>query len=154
MALVNVVKKVNKKAQSLGIAEQVVAGCTTNPTGTMKRSVAGSVGGLVGVAAAGGFSSDPSDDRPGLAAGFPKGRHFLVLTDSRLLVTSVSVLSGAPKEIVAEWPRTDIAEITVETGRLASPLTISFTDGSAVEVEGAKGTNPESLPEAFHATQA
>ena len=91
------------------------------------------------------------ENQPGLADRVPEGQLFLVLTDQRLFVASVSARSGKPKEVVAEWARTEVTGIEVEKGRMASPLTIEFADGSAVQVEGAKGTNPEGVAEAFSA---
>ncbi len=154
MALVNVKKKVEKKAGDLGIPESIVAACTTNPSGTMTKMLAKELGGVVGAAVAGRSSSggdSPDAPEDGLAGTFPDGKHFLVLTDERLMLTDVSTWTGAPKAVVAEWPRDQIAAIEVESGKLAEPLTIAFTDGTAVQVEGAKGTDPGSVAAGFSA---
>ena len=153
MALVNVVTKVEKNRDKLGIlpGEVVEAGCTTNPSGTMKKMLAKELGGALGSAVAGRNvdEDDTVDPESGMAADFPEGQHFLVLTNLRVLVTSLSALTGSPKEIVAQWPREHVLGLDAEDGRMAVPLTIAFSDGTAVQVEGAKGSNPKAVVEAF-----
>jgi len=152
MALVNVKKKVEKSGDKLGLrqGENVIAGCTTNPSGTMKKMLSKELGGVVGSALASrGDGSAPADG--GLAERFPSGQHFLVLTDQRLFAASLSALTGKPKEIVADWDRTDVETVVVEDGKLAMPLTVAFSDGTAVQVEGAKGSDPGQLGAAFAA---
>ncbi len=146
MALINVKKKIEKSANKLGITEPVLAACTTNPSGTMKRMLAKELGGVIGAAMTPGGAVDPDN---GMASDFPNGQHLLALTETRLLVTSMSALSGKPKEIVAQWPHENISAIEVEDARMSHPMTIVFTDGTALQVEGAKGTNPRSIAEAF-----
>lgn len=145
MALVNVKKKIEKSAANLGMRpeEIVIAGCTTNPSGTMKKMLARELGGAVAGALAG--RSDATSVDGGSAARFPDGQHFLVLTNERLFAAKVSALTGKPKEIVADWYRSEVESIIVEDGKLAKPLTIIFTDGTAVQVEGAKGSDPAAL---------
>ena len=151
MALINVKKKVEKSAEKLGFlpGETVVAGCTTNPSGTMKKMLSKELGGVIGSALASKGGELPADG--GLAERFPSGQHFLVVTNERLLAASVGAMTGKPKEIVAEWARKDVASIVVEDGKMASPMTIAFVDGTAVQVEGAKGTDPAAIGEAIAA---
>ncbi|MEM7326511.1 MAG: hypothetical protein AAF531_25725 [Actinomycetota bacterium] len=149
MPAINVKKKIEKKAPGLGITEPVVAACTTNPSGTMTGMLARELGGVAGAAIAakaGGTSEDPAT---GAAGRFPTGKHFLVLTEQRLLLTGVSTWTGSPTAIVAEWLRAEVQDISVESGRLADRLTIAFTDGTGAQVEGAKGTDPGSVARAF-----
>ena len=80
-----------------------------------------------------------------MADRFVAGQNALVLTDQRLLLAKMSALTGKPKTIVAQWDRTEVAQVSVEETRLAYPMTITFADGSVVDVEGAKGTDPRSL---------
>ncbi len=150
MALVNVKKKVEKSADKLGFTagESVIAACGTNPKGTVNKMFARELGGAIGSAAA-GSSGKATESEAGLAAKFPQGQMHLVLTDQRLFVASVSAMSGKPKEVLAEWPRSEVVGIHIEKGLLASPLSITFNDGTAVLVEGAKGTNPAALAEAL-----
>ncbi len=150
MQLNNVKKKIEKAADKIGIenGEAVLAACTTNPKGTMTRMVAKELGGvLAAVAADRGPSEAPAE--AGLADRFPAGQHYLVLTDRRLLVYSVSTMSGKPKELKAEWSRDELAGIATEPGKLAVPMSIAFADGTAVQIEAARGTNADSLPEAL-----
>lgn len=149
MPLVNVKKKIEKSADKVGLrpGETVIAGCTTNPSGTMKKMLAKELGGVVGGALAGSGGATSVDG--GSADSYPSGQHFLVLTNERLFAAGVSALTGKPKTIVAEWPREDVAAIVVEEGKLAMPLTIAFVDGTAVQVEGAKGSDPASLGQAM-----
>lgn len=151
MALVNVKKKVEKSAEKIGVrpGEVVEGGCTTNPSGTMKKMLSKELGGVVGAAIAGRGETAPADG--GLAERFPKGQHFLVVTDQRLFAASVSSLTGKPKEIVAEWNRAEVETIVVEDGKLAQPMTIAFADGTAVQVEGAKGSDPSAFGQLFAA---
>ena len=154
MALVNVKKKVEKAADvmKLRAGENVVAACTTNPKGSVKRMTAIQVGGLVGAAVAaatdkGGKAEETAPDS--LASRYPEGQMFLVVTTQRLLVAKVAAMSGKPKELMAEWDRGEVSGILVEKGKLAHPMTITFTDGSSVTCEGAKGTDPSALADAL-----
>lgn len=150
MAIINIKKKIEKNAAKLRIDEPVLAACTTNPTGTISRMMTRELG-AVGAAVAGGHRSatEAVDAEHGMAAQFPNGQHFLVLTEQRVLLTDVSLWTGSPKKIVAEWPREAVVALQVDKGRMAAPLTVAFADGTAVQVEGAKGTDPGSLAEAF-----
>ncbi len=147
MALINVVKKIEKARSGLGMAsgETILAACTTNPKGTMKRGMAAGLGGVVGAAIAARGSGSEASAPAGLAERFVPGQNALVLTDQRLFLANLSALTGKPKEVVAEWTRAELASITVEETKLAYPMTITFADASTVEVEGAKGTDPRSL---------
>ncbi|MDH4277948.1 MAG: hypothetical protein OEW83_07675 [Acidimicrobiia bacterium] len=155
MQLNNVVKKVGKAADKLGIqpGEEVLAACTTNPRGTMNRILAKELGGVIGALAAGrGDRDTPADG--GMAARFPEGQHYLVVTNRRLLACSVSTMSGKPKELVAEWPVDDVLAIATEAGKLSLPMTIAFTDGTAVGVEAANGTGGNTLAPAIESLRA
>lgn len=152
LQLNNVKKKIEKAADKIGIenGETVLAACTTNPKGTMTRMVAKELGGILAAVAADGRQSNTPSGQ-GLADRFPAGQHYLVLTDRRLLVYSVSAMSGKPKELKAEWSRDELAGIATEPGKLAIPMSIAFADGTAIQIEAARGTNAESLPEALTA---
>lgn len=147
MALINVMKKIEKARAGLDMPadEQIVAACTTNPKGAMKRGVAVGIGGLVGAAVAARTSATSAESTSGLADRFVSGQHALVLTDQRLFQAKMSGLTGKPKAVVAAWDRAEVAQISVEETKLAYPMTVTFADGSTVEVEGAKGTDPRAL---------
>ena len=150
MALVNVKKKVDKARDKLGLhpGEEVLGGCTTNPSGTMKRMLARELGGAVASALSSrGGSEAPADG--GMAASFPQGQSFVCLTDLRMIVTNVSTMTGSPKAIVTEYPKESVVAIEVEKGLAAMPLNIAFSDGTAVQVEGAKMSSPAGLAELF-----
>ncbi len=155
MPLVNVVKKIDKARNELGIDtnERVLAGCTTNPKGTVSRMTAKQLGGVVGALVADRVARVDDSDvaTSGLASAFVAGQNFLVLTDQRMLLVKMGAMTGKAKELVASWDRSDLADVIVEEGRLAYPMTIVFGDGSAVKVEGAKGSDPKSLVAALHA---
>ncbi|MCP3912756.1 MAG: hypothetical protein GY713_17580 [Actinomycetia bacterium] len=148
MAFISIKKKVERSADKLGIAEPVIAACTTNPSGTMKRMLSRELGGITGAAVA-GLTEATTDAETGLASGYSNGQNFMVLTRQRLIVTSASVMSGKPEEIVAEWLRGQVVDIQVDSGTISAPLTIAFADSTAVQVEGAKGTDPASLATAL-----
>lgn len=150
MALVNVKKKVEKARDKLGLqpGEEVLGGCTTNPKGNMKRLMAWQLGGAIGAAiAARGNGDAPADG--GIAARFPSAQSFVCLTDQRLVVTSVALMSGSPKELTAEFSKAEVAAIEVDGGVAAMPITIAFSDGTAVQVEGARMSNPAGLAELY-----
>ncbi len=151
MALVNVKKKVEKAGDKLGLrpGETVIAGCTTNPKGTIKHMIAKEVGGIAGAAMAGRGEGTQAPTEGTLGSRFPSGQRFLVVTDQRVFTCALSALTGSPKTIDAEWERSEIESLSVEKGRMSSPLTIVFSDGSAIEVEGAMGSDPASLADAF-----
>lgn len=151
MQLNNVKKKIEKAGAKIGIAgdETVLAACTTNPSGTMKRMLAKELGGVLGAIAADRGGEAPPEGE-GQADRFPTGQQqYVVVTDTRLLVFSVATMSGKPKELKAEWPVAEVAGITTEPGKLAIPLSIAFADGSAVQVEAAKGTGGDTLAQAI-----
>ncbi len=145
MALVNVKKKIEKSAEKLGLGpdETVIAGCTTNPSGTMKKMLTKELGGVIASSIAG--QAAEADVDTGSAARFPTGQLFLVLTSERLFAAKLSAMTGKPKEIVAEWSRSEVEAIIVEDGKLSMPVTIVFSDGTAVQIEGAKGSDPAAL---------
>lgn len=150
MALINVKKKIEKARETIGLDddEVVLAACTTNPAGTVKRMMARELGGAIGSAVA-GRDSDGESVHGGAADAFVDGQHFVALTDKRLLLVKVGTMTGKAKELLAAWPRDEVAAIVVDDGRMALPFTIAFTDGTAVGVEGAKGTDPRSVATAF-----
>jgi len=154
MQLNNVKKKVEKAGGQIGIApgEIVLAACTTNPAGSVKGMMAKSLGGAVGAAIVNRKSGDADEAIPGLADKYPVGQHYLVLTNTRLLTASVSAMSGKPKELAAEWRIDEVSSIETEPRKMATPMTITFADGSVAQIEGAKGTGAETVPEAFNAS--
>ncbi len=158
MQLNNVKKKIEKAGGKVGIGadEQVLAACTTNPSGTMTRMMAKELGGVLGAIAADRRQAgqDDAEQVSGLSDRFPTGQLYLVVTDRRLLTFSVAAMSGKPKELKAEWPIGEVLGITTEPGKLAVPMAVAFADGTAVQIEAARGTGAETLPEAMEALGA
>lgn len=151
MPLVNVAKKIEKVREDLAFSpdERVVAACSTNPKGTVSRMTAMQLGGVLGAVAADKLTDKGRTDGSGFAERFVPGQNFLVLTSRRMLLVKMSALTGKPKELLAQWGRNEVADIVVEEGRLAYPMTIVFVDGTAVQVEGAKGSDPKSVAAAM-----
>lgn len=152
MPIINVPKKIEKARDDLDftVDERLVAACTTNPKGTVSRMTARQLGGLVGAVAADRVAGTaPMSDGHGLSERFVDGQNFLVITSRRMLLVKMSALTGRPKELVGEWRIEQVADITVEEGRLAYPMTILFVDGTAVQIEGAKGSDPKSVGRAL-----
>ncbi len=155
MALINVAKKIEKARDDLGLlpGEEVLAACTTNAKGSMKRmAIMGGIGGAVGagIAAASDRKKGGGDvEADAMAARYPGSQLFLVVTDRRLLATTVGAMSGKPKELAAEWRRDELSSIEIERGKLAHTITINFADGSAVECESPRGSDPETLAAAL-----
>lgn len=151
MPLVNVKKKVEKAGAKAGLepGELVLAGCTTNPSGTVTRMMARELSGVVGAAVLGDRNGEDQSVAGGLADRFVPGQNFVVVTDRRVLLIAMSTLTGKPKELLAAWDRAEVTAIEVGRGKLALPFTIRFTDCSAVQVEGAKGSDPRSVQTAF-----
>lgn len=146
MPLNNVVKKMDKARDRLGFApdEQVLAGCVTDPKGAVAVGLAS--GGLVGLAIQAAIDSSTTNRTSGgLATSWPKGRHLMAITSTRLIVCPMSAMSGKPKDIVAQWPHEAIASFVIEKSKLAYPFAITFTDGSVAQSEGAKGTGADDL---------
>lgn len=152
MPLVNVKKKVAKAGEKVGLqpGEEVLAGCTTNPSGTMKRMMAKEAGGLVAAAALDRSQGDATA-AGALADRFVAGQNFVVVTDRRVLLIKMGMMTGSPKELLASWTHAEVTAITVTPGKLAHPFVISFADGSAVQVEGARGSDPGSVGDAYAA---
>ncbi len=157
MQLNNVKKKVEKASAKLGLGqdEAVLAACTTNPSGTVTRLMAKELGGVLATIAADRKQSGGGgpEQTTGAAERFPSGQHYLVVTNRRVLAFSVAMMSGKPKELQAEWPTAEVLAINTEPGKLAVPMAIAFADGSEVQVEAARGTGAESLPEALQAAR-
>ena len=119
MALINVKKKIEKASDKLGIGpdETVLAACTTNPAGTMKRMMARELGGAVASAFAG--STETITSGHGLADSFPNGQMFVAVTDRRVLLAAMNAFTGRPKQLITEYRRDQIADIVRVYGDFA-----------------------------------
>ena len=148
MPLNNVVKKFEKSRDKIGIPadEQILAGCMTDP----KAVVGMAIGGVAGAAVQSAIdkNQDERSDGDGLAAAWPTGRHLLAITSKRVIVCRMSAMTGKPKDVVAEWPHSQIAAFEIEKKTTSYPLAITFVDGSVATGEGARGTGADELGDA------
>lgn len=137
----NVKKKITKDADRLGFVEDeyVIAAGMTFPLGH-KRKTALRMG-LGSVA----LTNHDAPASAGLAAKMQGGRHFLALTNRRLLATTVTVWTTNPKSLVAEWPVDQLRSIAVEPGFMAATINVQFKDGSEFWLDGMRLSGAEYL---------
>lgn len=125
--------KFSKVTSSLEPGEAFVAGAFVMTPGTMKRQMAGALGGVVGAAiASSGSSASGSFDLP--------RRFVLGLTDRRLLLFKPDALWAKPKELIATIPLADIASAGFTSGgAMSNAASIVLRTGQSLDVEVAKG---------------
>jgi hypothetical protein len=121
-----------------------LAGTWVNNKGTAKRLVASVAGrelaGAVGSVAAGGIAARSA---AGVADTPDFGRDaYLAISDTELAL--VKAKQGVMKlrltdEVHARAARTDVVHAELGGGKLACPLTITFTDGSRWELDVPRG---------------
>lgn len=143
MPLYNIKKKLNKAASRLGLpsGEEVIAACMTFPYGHKRKAMVRGAVGSVAVM----MNSTDSTAHTGDAAKMPDGQHFIGVTPTRLIATTVKSVSTNPKELVAEWPIEDVHNITVERHAPASEVTVHFIDGSVLQLDGMHGSGAADL---------
>ena len=131
------------------------AGATAHIVGGAAGAVAG---GAVGAVIAGRVSGAGRDvgNEAETAAGFPDlpPQIAMALTDRRLLVFKRGGVSGKAKDLVVAIPRGDIGSITgADSGSKLRPdrLTVTLTDGSAVDFEVVKNDGYQAIVDAFGA---
>lgn len=146
MALTNAPKKVERARGKLGLAsdERIDAGCSTMPRGGVRQFVArtgvrGVAGSLLAHAASRGTVATQ-----GLADRYLPGQNYLIATDRRLFMVSVNPM-GRPQEIVSEWAPHEVHSIEVGSGMLSHPMTVRFSDGSVLELDGERASDPRSM---------
>jgi hypothetical protein len=119
-------------SSALGAPE--IAGSLVNPKGLTKKvsaATAGSqIGGAIGSMAAGAIAGRAS----GVTAEMPSFGRVGYVAVSENEVALVKTKSGAFKmkitdEVLARAPRSEVASVELDQGRLLSHLTIEFTDG-------------------------
>lgn len=152
--MVDFAKKVQKKgAEFLQPGEQVTAAVPWQKPGSLGKQVAFSSGGLVGAAVYAATNRNKSDESAGpSAADILGGKAAIVaITDRRVIAFAQSSMSGNPKEILGEWPHTEITGLDLEKQKLTYRATLSFGDGSVVEGEIVRAGKPEQFAEAVAA---
>ena len=156
MAAIDFVKKIHKHcADDLQPGEQVLATTFGQPPGAIRRQVAwGAIGGAVGAIAGEALANkriQDSDQTPGegMTVDIPAGKAVLGLSAHRMLVFGHSALSGRPKGLNASIPLEQIQSISVEQGKLAGKMLITFADGTSVDFDVVKTSGPGPFAEKF-----
>ena len=85
---------------------------------------------------------------PGFGDSLPVGKKVLGLTQKRLLVFKQGAMSGKPTALELSIPIGDVAAMEHEKKRIASGLSIRFTDGSERSFEAPRGG--QDFVDAFH----
>jgi hypothetical protein len=128
-------------SNALGAAQ--VAGAWVNRRGKAKRgmsTVAGAeIGGVVGSVVGAGLgkgSPQPTAETPEFGA----FAYLAVSAEELALVKGKQGLVGLKMtgDVVARVSRSDVASIDLGEGKIAAPLTISFSDGSQWDLEVAR----------------
>ena len=145
------VKKMNKHGMHLLHAgESVETAVPSQSTGSMNGNVARQVGGLVGAAVHAAMSKKQDGGAApagGMADTMPRGDAVYVVTDQRLAVITYTVLGGKPDELVGSYRYDEIAGVEAAKGRLASTVTVRFSDGSVGAFEVPRMAKPEKFVE-------
>jgi hypothetical protein len=121
-----------------------VAGAWVNRRGKAKRTmstVAGAeIGGAVGAAVSAGISGKGSPQPTAETPAFGAFGYLAVSANELVVVKGKQGLTKLKMtdEIVARVPRSDLASVELGEGKLAAPLTVTFTDGGQWDLEVAR----------------
>ncbi len=138
------VKKIEKERARLLVAdERVLAASMIQPKGAFKKqAIAGGIGGALGALAAQKLTANAGTGAAGLASAMPAVRG----------VVALGSMMNSLKDVVAAWPRTDVASVTIaDSGKLVNVLAFAFVDGSVVEMECVRAGNPRAIVDALAA---
>ena len=128
--------------------ESLAATLLILPEGGVKgAAISGGVGGVLGAAGTGAGMRIGGDkavreqqegqDGVTIAGTFPVGFLLITLTDRRLLVFDRgSVQSKKPQRLVGEYPRDVLVGMPSQKGFMNRKLTLKFSDGSEMVVDG------------------
>ncbi len=153
--MVDFAKKVQKKgAEHLHPGEEVVAAVPWQRPGSLGKQVAFSSGGLVGAAVYAAANRNKKDDEAeepaaSAAEAFDGKQAILAVTSQRIILFSQSAMSGAPKDVVAEWSHDQVKELHLEKQKLTHRAELTFADGSTAEGEIVRAAKPERFAESF-----
>ena len=156
--MVDFAKKVQKKgAEHLHPGEEVVAAVPWQRPGSFGKQLAITSGGLVGAAIHAATNRDKSDDtenEPAAAAAdaWDGKQAILAVTSQRVLLFSQGAMSGAPKDVVAEWSHDQVTGLHLVKQKLTHRVEMTFADGSTAEGEIVRAAKPERFAESFRAT--
>ncbi|MCP3976892.1 MAG: hypothetical protein GY720_20590 [bacterium] len=143
-------QKLIRKHQSHEIeaGEELLATLLAAPAGSIKKAaIAGGIGGQLGAAGTNAGMRSGSQaarreqrsqqDGQTFAGTFPITFMLLTITDRRLLVFERgSVTSKKPERLVAAYPRDVLISAETAKGFMNRKLTLSFSDGSHVVLDG------------------
>lgn len=150
--MVDMVKKLHKKnGDLLQPGETILGAATVTAVGQFKKNVAfGAVGGLVGAAVGNAIKGKaPEPEQGTMADAFPQVKQaILAVSDQRWIVFEQSMMSGAAKAVIAEWPHETIQTLEIEAGKLTSKIDVVFADGSVAQVEAVRAAKPQDLVDA------
>ncbi len=154
---INMNKKVMKMKESNGLSdvEELRASLFLQPAGAVKnQAVAGGVGGLIGMFAARKMQQKQDDAAEGSASemskSYPNQPTVLAITSrGRLLCYDYSLLAGKPKSLIKEYARGDLTLTSMEKGRLAHTMKISFKDGGSKTFDVPRGGDYKAFEEAM-----
>lgn len=139
--------KFGKVTGSLEPGETFVAGAFAMAPGTMKRQMAGALGGAIGAAIASSGS--------GASGSFELPRRFVMgLTERRILLFKPDALWAKPKELIGAIPLGDVVSAGFTSGgAMSNKAAIALRNGQVLEVECAKGPARKWLEELLAAVE-
>ena len=151
--MVDFAKKIHKKgAEMLLPGEVVIAAAPMQPVGSFGKQVSmGAIGGLAGAAIGSRMGKSAVATVEGtLADSFPSGNVILAVTDQRVIAFEQSAMNANPKSIGAEWPRDQVAGLSLEKKKLTYSVELTFIDGSAAKGEMVRVVKPDKLATALN----
>ena len=135
--------KLAKKAD-LAEGERMLAGATATPAGGLRRNAtymgAGMTIGAVGAVAAATVQQAVDRPAPTPATAFPTASKMAIgLTDRRILVWGMSVMTGSPNKLLGEVPVSSVRAVTWGSGKTMGirngALELVLVDGDVVALE-------------------
>ena len=134
-------------ADTLRPGETVLGAIRTQPRGTVTGMA---VGGLIGSAVAGrqAAKARAQSGEGSKAASWPSGRLAVGVTGQRLVAFNYTAM-GKPKDLQMEVPLDEITGVELGKAKITKAVVISFTDGSAVDLECSKLEKVDDFVSAF-----
>jgi len=145
----NLVRK--HREDDLEDGEEVLCSLLTLPRGGLRKvAIAGGVGGAIGSAGtAAGMrvggdravrDAEAARDGTTMAGSFPVGFLLVTITDRRVLVFDRGSAAGKrPQRLAAVFPPRAITGMTSSKGFLKRDVTLMFSDGSTLDLDGGVG---------------
>jgi hypothetical protein len=82
-----------------------------------------------------------------MADTMPRGDAVYVVTDQRLAAITYTVLGGKPNELVGSYRFDQITDVQAAKGRLATTVSLTFSDGSVGAFEVPRMAKPDKFAE-------